>query len=241
MSTQQTTLHDFTLDLLANPEARASFQADPQGALSEAGLEGITAGDVYEILPLVLDSASVVKVDAIDKVLVEAGDITAADHLKLITDNLATVAPVTDIVATGGIAAFVKDFSDAGDVTAALDTVIAGNDVTAKVTELVHDNNVVTKVTDVADVDVSDIDVVDDVVAKTAVLNDNDVLTGDIDSTIKAVDLVNVGDTVVQDVAQVGDVHGDLGQVVGDITVGDIAGDVLAGGVGNGNDVDIHF
>ncbi|TWP52315.1 hypothetical protein FKR81_12185 [Lentzea tibetensis] len=238
MSTQQTTLHDFTLDLLANPDARASFQADPQGALSDAGLEGITAGDVYEILPLVLDSASVVKVDAIDKVLVEAGDITAADHLKLITDNLVSVAPVTDVVATGGIAAFVKDFSDVGDVSSTLDAVVAGNDLA---TDLVHDNNVVTKIHDVADVDVSEIDVVDDVVAKTAVLNDNDVLTGDIDSTIKAVDVVNVGDTVVQDVAQVGDVHGDLGQVVGDITVGDVAGDVLSGGIGNGNDVDIHF
>ena len=43
-------------------------------------------------------------------------------------------------------------------------------------------------------------------------------------------------DNVVQDVAQVGDVHNDLGQVVGDVKIGDI--DVLDGGVGNGDDVE---
>ena len=242
MSTQQTTLHDFTLNLLADPTARLAFQQDPEGVLSDAGLVDITAGDVYDILPLVLDSASIVKVDAIDKVLAEAGDITAVDHLKLITDNLNGVAPVTDIVATGGIAAVVKDFADVHDVSSTLDAVVQQNDVVAKVTDneiltKVTDNSVLTKVTDVADVDVHHIDVVDDVVAKTAVLNDVDALTGDVD----AHDVVNVGDTVVQDVAQVGDVH--IGDTVGDITVGEVGhvGDVLDGGVGNGNDIDLHF
>ncbi|GLZ34582.1 hypothetical protein Lesp02_67690 [Lentzea sp. NBRC 105346] len=247
MSTQQTTLHDFTLNLLADPAARLAFQQDPEGVLGDAGLGDITAGDVYDILPLVLDSASIVKVDAVDKVIAEAGDITAVDHLKLITDNLNGVAPVTDIVATTGITAVVKDFADVSDVSSTLDAVVQQNDVVAKVTDneiitKVTDNSVLTKVTDVADVDVHDIDALTgDVVAKTAVLNDIEAITGDVDGTLKAHDLVNVGDTVVQDVAQVGDVH--VADTVGDITVGEIGhvGDVLDGGVGNGNDIDLHF
>lgn len=240
MSIQPTTLHDFVLNLLADTDARALFQQDPEAVLSEAGLSGLTEGDVYEILPLVLDSASIVKVDAIDKVLLEAGDITAVDHLKLITENLGSDNVVSDIAAAGGITAIVKDFTAVTDVNSTLDAVVQENDVVADVVAKVTDNNVVTKVNDVVDADVvSELDVVDDVYAKTAVLNSKDAV--DVLDDIDVVKDVNIGDTVVQDV--VGDVVGDVtvGQVVGDITVGDVADNLLKDGIGNGNDIDISL
>ncbi|MFJ5988945.1 IniB N-terminal domain-containing protein [Lentzea sp. NPDC092896] len=233
----QTTLHDFTLTLLGDLDAREAFQLDPEGTLEAAGLGDISPVDVHEILPLVLDSASVVQVDAIDKVLVEAGDLTAVDSLKLITGNLEGVTGIADVAAPSAITALVTDFGGVSDVTNTLD--------------LVNANEVVTTVTDVADVHgVTDVVVKDldaDVLVEDVV--DTDVLVKD---TVGAVDVDvkdvldvtdhitgNVTGNVVQDVAQVGDLHSDLGQVIGDVHVGDI--NVLDGGIGNGADLDIHF
>ncbi|SFR28662.1 hypothetical protein SAMN04488564_114226 [Lentzea waywayandensis] len=242
----QTTLHDFTLTLLGDLDAREAFQLDPEGTLEAAGLGDISPVDVHEILPLVLDSASVVKIDAIDKVLVEAGDLTAVDSLKLITGNLEGVTGIADVAAPSAITALVKDFDGLGDVTGTLDAVNA-NEVVSDVTGIAYDNSVVSTVTDVADVHgVTDVVVKDldaDVLVKDVV--DSDVLVkdvaGSVDVDVKDVlDVTdNVTGNVVQDVAQVGDVHNDLGQVVGDVKVGDI--DLLDGGIGNGADLDIHF
>ncbi|SDP71194.1 IniB N-terminal domain-containing protein [Lentzea jiangxiensis] len=253
MGTQQT-LHDFTLTLLGDLDAREAFQLDPEGCLEAAGLGDISPVDVQEILPLVLDSASVVKVDAIDKVLVEAGDLTAVDSLKLITDNVVDVAGVADVASPAAITALVTDFGGIGDVTGTLDVLHTEN-VLATVTDVAGDNAVVSKVTDVADVHgVSDVLVKDldtdvlvkdldaDVLAKDVV--DTDVLVKDVigsaDLDVKdVVDVTgNLTGNVVQDVAQVGDVHTDLGQVIGDVKLGDI--DLLDGGVGNG-DLNIHL
>jgi hypothetical protein len=242
----QTTLHDFTLNLLGDLDAREAFQLDPEGTLEAAGLGDISPVDVHEILPLVLDSASVVKIDAIDKVLVEAGDLTAVDSLKLITGNIEGVSGIAGIAAPSTITALVTDFDGLGDVTGTLDVVNAG-EVVSNVTGVVHDNSVVSTVTDVADVHgVTDVVVKDldaDVLVKDVV--DSDVLVknvvGSADVDVKDVlDVTdNVTGNVVQDVAQVGDVHNDLGQLVGDVKVGDV--DLLDGGIGNGADLDIHF
>ncbi|WP_433650269.1 IniB N-terminal domain-containing protein [Micromonospora zamorensis] len=51
------TLHDFVLDLLTNPDARSAFDLDPEGALRAAGLSDITAADVQDVVPLVVDYA----------------------------------------------------------------------------------------------------------------------------------------------------------------------------------------
>ncbi|MBM7489232.1 hypothetical protein JOD64_000454 [Micromonospora luteifusca] len=56
MDSQQT-LHDFVLDLLTNPDARSAFDLDPEGALQAAGLTDITAADVQDVVPLVVDYA----------------------------------------------------------------------------------------------------------------------------------------------------------------------------------------
>ncbi|PPK64045.1 IniB N-terminal domain-containing protein [Actinokineospora auranticolor] len=51
------TLHDFVLTLLTDEAARSAFTADPAAALTGAGLGDITAQDVQDVVPLVLDYA----------------------------------------------------------------------------------------------------------------------------------------------------------------------------------------
>lgn len=231
MGTQQT-LHDFTLDLLGDLDAREAFQLDPEGTLEAAGLGDISPVDVHEILPLVLDSASVVKVDALDQVLAEAGDITAVDSLKLITGNLEGVSGVADIASPAAITALVKDFDGIGDVTGTLDAVNA-NEVVTKVSDVANVSDVA-DVHGVTDVLVEDLDT--DVLVKDVV--DTDVLVKNVVSDVDVKDVVDLSHNVVQDVAQVGDVHTDLGQVIDDVKIGDI--DLLHDGIGNG-DVVVHF
>ncbi|WP_285751520.1 IniB N-terminal domain-containing protein [Lentzea sp. NBRC 105346] len=56
MSSSPSTLHDFVLNLLTDPSAKAAFEFDAQGALEQAGLTDITALDVQQVIPLVLDT-----------------------------------------------------------------------------------------------------------------------------------------------------------------------------------------
>jgi hypothetical protein len=49
------TLHDFVLNLLSDADARTSFQLDPDAALQAAGLSDVTAADVHDAIPLVVD------------------------------------------------------------------------------------------------------------------------------------------------------------------------------------------
>ncbi|USX52029.1 IniB N-terminal domain-containing protein [Lentzea sp. HUAS12] len=245
MSTQQT-LHDFTLGLLGDLDAREAFQLDPEGTLEAAGLGDISPVDVHEILPLVLDSASVVKIDAVDQVLAGAGDLTAVDSLKLITSSVEGVSGVAGIAAPSSVTALVTDFGGLGDVTKTLD-VVNTDEVVTGVTDLATGNSVVTGVTDVADVhavtgvtDVADVLVKDldaDVLVKDVV--DTDVLVKDVVGDVDVKDAVDLSHNVVQDVAQVGDVHANLGNVIDDVKLGDV--DLLHDGIANGNDFDIHL
>lgn len=49
-------LLDFVMALVRDREAAERFAADPSGALSAAGLAGVTAADVNNLLPMVSDS-----------------------------------------------------------------------------------------------------------------------------------------------------------------------------------------
>ena len=59
------TLHDFALNLLNDPTALAAFGTDPQGALAAAGLGDVSAADVHEVIPLVLDFVPVDSLPAV--------------------------------------------------------------------------------------------------------------------------------------------------------------------------------
>jgi hypothetical protein len=53
------TLQDFVLNLIYDPAARSAFELDPETALNAAGLADVTAADVQQVIPLVVDSAPV--------------------------------------------------------------------------------------------------------------------------------------------------------------------------------------
>jgi len=70
------TLHDFALNLLNDPTALAAFGADPQQALALAGLGDVSAADVHEVIPLVLDYVPVDSLPAVGG-LPQVGDLTS--------------------------------------------------------------------------------------------------------------------------------------------------------------------
>jgi hypothetical protein len=51
------TLQDFVLNLIYDPAARTAFEIDPEKVLADAGLGDVTAADVQEVIPLVVDYA----------------------------------------------------------------------------------------------------------------------------------------------------------------------------------------
>ncbi|MEV0808187.1 IniB N-terminal domain-containing protein [Micromonospora sp. NPDC050200] len=72
------TLQDFVLSLLSDPDAKAAFDHDPEGALQAVGLSDITAADVQDMVPLVVDYASVAPVTGqlgIDSPVADATDV----------------------------------------------------------------------------------------------------------------------------------------------------------------------
>ena len=270
---EPTTLHDFTLGLLTDLDAREAFQQDPLGCLEAAGLGDITAGDVHEILPLVLDAASVPNVDVLDSVL-GGTELPAVDSLLQIAGNVESVAGapvgvgdvagITSIANPSALTALVSDFSGLGDVSSTLDgtlsqvtNVVPNVPDVSHVTDIATDNALLGNVTDIAGVtdlpgvngidglgnvhDVTNVlvkDIDTDVLVKN-VIGAADVAHLDVSDVADVSHVTNVTDNVVQNVAQVGDVHHDLGQVIGDVKVGDI--DLLDGGIGNHNNIDIHL
>jgi hypothetical protein len=54
--TAATSLLDFILNLLRDPQAQAEFRASPEHVLAANGLTGVSAADIHETLPLVTDN-----------------------------------------------------------------------------------------------------------------------------------------------------------------------------------------
>ncbi|MGM1065598.1 IniB N-terminal domain-containing protein, partial [Saccharothrix sp. Mg75] len=244
------TLHDFTLSLIGDPHARSAFQADPQGSLDAAGLGDLTALDVREVLPLVLDYAPTGGLDPaltgvdVEDLLELLGDspIPVGEDLlgHGLDDNTATAA-------VSGVAAAAQHL--AGDVTGDL----AGSldaDVLNRVEDITATGRVADVVGDVTS-GVATGDVlgtthltgsVEDITGKLHVgdvLSDNvtDNLTG---NALDLHDIAQVGD--IGDIADVGDVA-NVGQVVGDVAnVGDVTGGIGdLTGIGKVTDVaDLH-
>jgi hypothetical protein len=88
------TLHDFVLNLLSDSQAMASFEQDPAAMLDHAGLSDISAVDVGEALPLVIDYVPA-HAEALDAVLsqlpldsVDTGQLGAIQQLQFVTQAL---------------------------------------------------------------------------------------------------------------------------------------------------------
>jgi hypothetical protein len=92
------TLQDFVLNLIYDPIARSAFQVDPEGVLQDAGLDDVTAADVQEVIPFVVDYVPLADVPAVTGPLgtsdltsgVADVDVAAAvAHLQAITTQIA--------------------------------------------------------------------------------------------------------------------------------------------------------
>ncbi|MGW3999399.1 IniB N-terminal domain-containing protein [Amycolatopsis sp. NPDC004772] len=100
------TLHDFALNLLNDPTALAAFGTDPQGALAAAGLGDVSAADVHEVLPLVLDYVPVDSLPAVGGLPV-VGDLspvgTDAPGIQGAIDQLTALTAGLGLPATSGL------------------------------------------------------------------------------------------------------------------------------------------
>lgn len=107
------TLQDFVLNLIYDPAARSAFDLDPEGVLQDAGLGDVTAADVQEVIPLVVDYAPLADVAAVSapigapEVATGVADVdvaAAVSQLQAITAQLTVGAhAATDLtVATAG-------------------------------------------------------------------------------------------------------------------------------------------
>ncbi|MCX2953643.1 IniB N-terminal domain-containing protein [Lentzea sp. NEAU-D7] len=252
------TLHDFTLNLLSDPDARSAFQLDPQGSLDSAGLGDVHPADIQELLPLVLDFAPVTSLGDFGSAI---SGLDLDQQLDLMSTLQNTTGQQVDdntvLGAVSGLTAAVHGvttgFDVLGDPSTALDVVPATEitDVTKTVTDLEVTDTVgnLSNGTDVLDT-THVTDVVGDVTGNTHTgdLGVEDVLSGDITS---AVGNVTGNDLSLEQVGNVGDVvsqAGNLGDVtgvghVGDIgKIGDISGelgDVNVGGVLNDLDLSL--
>ncbi|WP_372669144.1 IniB N-terminal domain-containing protein [Amycolatopsis kentuckyensis] len=146
------TLHDFALNLLNDPTALAAFGTDPQGVLAAAGLGDVSAADVHEVIPLVLDFVPVDSLPAVGGLPV-VGDLApvgtdapgiqgAIDQLTALTAGLGLPAVpelpgvgdlgVGELPAVGQLPAVgalpgVNDLTNVGNVTAIAGNVLGGD------------------------------------------------------------------------------------------------------------------
>lgn len=127
MSAPGTTLHDFVLNLISDANARTAFQLDPDGALNAAGLGDVTAADVQEAIPLVVDYVPA-SVAGLDTTLSElASGSVGGDRLGAIHQLQA----VTNQLPLAGVGMAAVDLSLAasgtlGDLTGAVSADVSG-------------------------------------------------------------------------------------------------------------------
>jgi hypothetical protein len=103
------TLHDFVLNLLSDAQASAAFEQDPAAVLDHAGLSDISAADVQEVIPLVIDYVPS-HAEALDAVLgqlpldsVDTGQLGAIQQLQFVTQALGGLPPLNEGGSLGGL------------------------------------------------------------------------------------------------------------------------------------------
>jgi hypothetical protein len=111
------TLQDFVLNLIYDPTARSAFEMDPEGVLQDAGLGDVTAADVQEVIPLVVDYAPLADVTSVAGPFgvpqvasgVADADVTGAvAHLQAVNAQLGSgVHTATDVTAVSAGAVMV--------------------------------------------------------------------------------------------------------------------------------------
>ncbi|MFI6784993.1 IniB N-terminal domain-containing protein [Micromonospora sp. NPDC050276] len=226
------TLHDFVLDLLTNPDARSAFDLDPEGALRGAGLTDITAADVQDVVPLVVDYApgaglaplaSPVGQLGLDPLLTDTTDVVG--QLQSVAQQISVTSSPSGVdVKAGVLGAIAIDPSTAaagvtvlpgiglGVGPSGLDTDLAG------VSDVAHtlDADVVQPVDAIADPVLGDV---------TGTVGDPSGLLGVTDSNLIGGDLTG---------GVLSGTHGQIGGVVSSLGVDDTLGGL---GLGHGDGV----
>jgi hypothetical protein len=124
--TSPATLQDFVLNLIYDPDARSAFELDPHGSLEAAGLGDVTAADVQDVLPLVLDYAPLGSLPAVDG-LSHVDDLTSGVASLDLAGAVAHLQTITAQV--GGAPAHLTgelNIAAAGAVTVTADHLISG-------------------------------------------------------------------------------------------------------------------
>lgn len=124
------TLHNFVLNLLSDSQALTAFEQDPAAMLDHAGLGDISAADVQEVIPLVIDYVPT-NTDALDAVLsqlpvdsVGTGQLGAIQQLQFVTQALGGV-PALDVAGALGN----NDMSGATHVAAGSNGLLAAGNL----------------------------------------------------------------------------------------------------------------
>jgi hypothetical protein len=94
------TLHSFVLSMLTDQSALTSFVTNPEGALNAAGLGDISAADVHDVIPMVIDYAPAGAVSGLESAFsslpidsIEAGQAGAIQQLQAVAESVtSTVA-----------------------------------------------------------------------------------------------------------------------------------------------------
>ncbi|MEV6304111.1 IniB N-terminal domain-containing protein [Actinoplanes sp. NPDC051861] len=120
------TLQDFILNLIYDPDARSAFEIDPHGTLDAAGLGDVTAADVQDVLPLVLDYAPLGNTQALNGLAPVDDLTTGVAHL----DVAGAVAHLQAITAqVGGLPSHTVgdlNIAAAGAITVTADHLVSG-------------------------------------------------------------------------------------------------------------------
>ncbi|MCP2167034.1 IniB N-terminal domain-containing protein [Goodfellowiella coeruleoviolacea] len=121
------TLNDFVLNLLSDSAARSAFELDPEGALQDAGLGDISALDVQEVIPLVIDNLPVQDVVGLDALqldlpldALEAGPAGAISQLQFVTSQLSSLPTDLGATAAGALSVDAGGFAAGGAVDSPL-------------------------------------------------------------------------------------------------------------------------
>jgi hypothetical protein len=114
------TLIEFLTNLFSDPEARAEFNEDPQGALQDAGFSDVSAADLKDAIDLVNDGRDT----QIQAPEVSNEDVSAHEYIQNVVnniDNSVTYDNSINIDSDGGDVDFNQDNSvsyDSHDITA---------------------------------------------------------------------------------------------------------------------------
>lgn len=120
------TLHEFALNLLSDSQALADFNADPAGVLSAAGLGDVSAADVHEILPLVMDTAPASVTDSLSS-FAATGDVAGTlDHAMAAADavNGLPNLSLSDLPNLSGVFGAVSDLAEQTGLNVVTDDVL---------------------------------------------------------------------------------------------------------------------